>query len=817
MYLRDCAYDYFCRIINCSRHGITPHSPSSPELRRCPLGQNQLAYRAISLRLSHATAAAAAAAAAEENAKYQQNLEHAGAFRRILSNDPHITPSVRFITFDQAQHDLGAESRESWERKRYVDQIASFLPIKPTSQVKAERLQGSSRGKHKADKLFVNKLLKDKGLQTQDWRIAFSDLLRYSIPEKINESKDVVSPDHPPSSVPIKGSQTQDLRRSNGDHIAPRRVISESHNYRTWRLAHHISPPVEWSEANLAVYVEALAYSQRIQTRVPWAQKPRLKSWTSIKDIVTAFDTIFYSTTSQQFLSVKACNTALRFFYEHGMMTKARALYVHMEDLKMNISTETFNILIRESASQGDLHNFTFLLNNMTRRGFKPNEVTWTLFLRVVDSSKVRAIIVRKMAQMNMLDSIKIRRIVATNMIPDEFVNHLGNGHDHHSFLAHMDNKYGVGWLSTSAGNRLLNEVAKRQSTAESFSLLNEMKPRGFMPDDVSINTLVGCCLELNQHDLAFETLAVFKNLYRLYPGPQTYETLFRYAWKGRLLNLAIVIWRTASIYGAVSSEMKIKVFRSLLSYTPALDQQTKPVDVAELSNLNKIAKFRKFAGRFVIGLDQRGGAALSRAVDSLNLNPERRIRKWAHKLLEVSLRVARSCLLEGDLSQKLREAFTMDKNWAVERLYEKDDWRVMFPHAIQVEVRVLKRPSNTRPLIFRQDEHRGKPTPRRLTRRRELLKLLKDPGRPPMRRLSLTLQTRMRKWRIQSLRRANLCAQLISASSPTWDTPSSRQFSRSRSRHRLRPRKEIRPRKEKAAASVKSWLLYLLRNRNKK
>ena len=782
MSLRNCAYDYLCRVINCSRHGIIPRSPLSPELQRCPLKQNQLACREISVRLSHATATAAAA----ENAKHQQDPEHIGAFRRILSNHHHITPSIRFITFDQLQHDPGEESRESWEKKRYVDQIASFLPIKPTSQVKAERLQWSSRGKHKADKLFVNKMLKDKGLQTHDWRIAYSNLLRYTIPEKINELKDdVVSLNHPPSLVPVNGSQTQDLRRSNGDHISARRVMSESRNYRSWRLAHHISPPVEWSEANLAVYVEALAYSQRTQARVPWVQKPRLKRWTNIKDIVTAFDTIFYSPTLKKFLSIKACNTALLFFYEHGMMTKARDLYIHMEDLKMNISTETFNILIRESASQGDLHNFTFLLDNMTRRGFKPNEMTWTLFLRVVDSSEVRATIVRKMAQMNMLDSIKIRRLVAANMIHDEIVNHLGNGHDHHSFLTHMDNKFGVEWLSTSAGNRLLNEVAKRQSTAESCSLLYEMKQRGFMPDDVSINTLVGCCLPLSQHDLAFEILAVFKKLYNLYPGPQTYETLFRHAWKGRLLNLSIVIWRTACIYGAVSGKMKLQVFRSLLSYTPALDQGTKPVDMAELSNLNKSAKFRKFAGRFVIGLDQRGGAALSRAVDSLKLSRHRRIGKWAYKLLEISLRVARTCVLEGDLSQKLSEALTMDKSWAVEGLYKKDDWRVMFPHAITVGGRVQKDLSYYCRLVIHRDIHRDYPAPRLLMRLRKKT-APKHLGRTAIRRLSRTFQTRMRQRRIQSLRRANFRVTLTAAHSGAWSRPRSQFRSRPRSKKTL-------------------------------
>ena len=770
MYLRDCVYDYSCRVFNCSRYGFTPRSPSSTKLRRCPLGQNKLAYRTISLRLLHATAVAA-----EEKIQDQQKLNHIGAFRQDLSNDSQITPSSRFITFDQVQHDQGAESSESWGRKRYVDQIASFLPIKPTSQVKAESLQWSSRGKHKADKLFVNKLLKDKGLPTQDWRLAFSDLLRSLLPEKINGSEDILSLDHPPSPVPNNGSQKQYLHYRNADHVAARSVVSESHNYRSWRLGLHIHPPVEWSQDNLAVYVEALSYSQRTQSQVPWTQKIGLERWTNIEDIVRAFDIILYSTTLQKFLSVKACNTALRFFYRHGMMTKARALYIHMEDLKMNVSTETFNILIRESASQGDLHSFTFLLNNMIRRGFKPDEVTWTLFLRVVDNSKVRAIIVRKMAQMNMLDSIKIRRLVAANMIHDEFVNHLGNGHNYHSFLGHMDHKYGVGWISNNAGNRLLNEVAKLQSPAEGLNFLYEMKQRAFVPDYVSMNPLIGSCLQLSQHDLAFETLTVFKNLYGLYPGPQTYETLFRYAWNGRLLNLSIVIWRTACIYGAVSRKMKIQVFRSLLSYTPAFDQTIQPVDMAELSNLNKSAKFRKFAGRFVIGLDWGGGAALSRAIDSLKLSPQRRIRKWAHRLLEISFRVARTCLLEGDLSQKLQEALTMDKTWAVEGLYKKDDWRVMFPHAIKVEVRLHRKPSYYRRLMFWRHVRRGIRA-RRLSMRKKTLLKLKDLDRPIIRRLSLNYQTRMRKRRIQSLRRANLRVGPTSLYSPTWRAPSGRR-----------------------------------------
>lgn len=671
MYLGGCIYGVFATFF--SRHRVTLRLPSRPGLRRGPLGQSHFAYAGTSLRLCHE------AAAAEKEEKE----------RKIQSNSLSKGPSLRFITFDQAQHDLGVESRETWERERYADLIASFLPVNPTPQANAERSQCYPYGKHKEDKLFINGLKKDKGLQSQDWRVALSDLLRYSTFEKVDNSKDFDSLDSAQGLTQIDGFQSQDLRGGDGDQVKIRKVVSESRNYRSFRLARHISPPAEWSEQSLAFYVEDLAYSQRTQARVPWAQKPRLKGWTNIEDVVTSFDSIFYSATSQRFLSIKACNTALRFFYAHGMMTKARALFIRMEDLKLDIPTETFNILLRGSASMRDAHNFTFLLNSMTRRGFKPNELTWALFLQVFDSTEVRARVVREMAERSMLDTMKIRRIVASHMIHDEILSYLDSGHNDHSFLVSMNSKYGLGWLSTSAGNRLLYAVAKLQSTAESLKLLYEMKQAGFMPDEISMNTLLCHCLPLGQRDLAFEIISIFKNLYGLYPGPQVYETLFRYAWRKGLLNVSIVIWRTACIYGAVSSEMRHRVFQSLLLYTPALDNPNQSDHPVGLSSSSRNAKFRKFAGRFVIGLGAARGAASSQTMETLKLGPQRRTRKWAHSLLETSLRTTRICTLEGDLSQKLREAYEVDRVWVAEGLYKTNDWREMLEHAITVHVKV--------------------------------------------------------------------------------------------------------------------------------
>lgn len=661
------------------RHKITAHRASPPELQRGPLRRKCFAYQGISLRLSHA----AAAAGEEEN--HQQDQEPTEKDRQIKST----TPRLKFVTFDQAQHDLGVATRESWAKERYADQIANFLPIEPTFQPENRGWLFSSSGCHKADKLFVNKVLKDKGPLSHDWRIALSDLLEHTVFEKLDNPK---NNDHVLSLFPNDGSHSQDLRGSNEDQGPVQRVPAYSRNYRYFRLARDITIPVEWSEANLAIYVEALAESQRTLARVPWAQKPQLKGWTNLGDVVTAFDTIFYGVASQTSLSIKACNAALRFFYDNGLLAKARALYIRMEDLRMPILTETFNIMLRGSASQKDLHNFTFLLKVMIRRGYKPNEVTWTLFLQVA-SSEGRAVIVRKMTEMKMLDKLYIRRTVAKHMIPFEINNHLGNGHDHYSILDHMNSKYGVGWISTSAGNMLLHEVAMSKSTAESLSLLYGMKQVGFEPDDVSMATLLRHCSRSGQYDLAIEILDAFKNLYRLHPGPQAYEALFMQAWRKRRLNFCTVVWKYACIYGAVSTKVQKLVYLSLLVYTPARDKPIQSDDPVEPSNLSRLRKFKKFAGRFVIGLNSAEGANLSHAMDTHEQDLRRRTKKWARLLVGLSLRISRTCEVESGLSQMLRQAVTMDIAWAVEGLYKKDDWREMFQHAIAVPVRYVGKP----------------------------------------------------------------------------------------------------------------------------
>lgn len=705
MYPRGCFYGTISRAAHLStipKYNITLHPHCTPELQQSATGQKHFVHQEISLRYSHAVAA-------KGGERNQQIPAFGRAIRQIETN----SPSLSSITFDQALHDLGAESKETEGRESYSDQIPGLLPIQSAVPPKLKRSQKLSYGKNKEDKLFINLLLKDKGPESRDWRRILSRLLKYYTPKKIREVEDVHTSNRAASLVQTTGSHTQDPSGVYEIQSPVRRVYKASDIHESFRLARDISRPTEWSKANLAVYVKALARSQnqRYSALVPYAEKQRLNGRANIDDVVAAFDMVFYSMTSQKFLSIEACNTALRFFYDYGMIPQARSLFIRMEDLKMRISAKTFNLLLRAPASGKDLNSFGFLLDKMTRRGIKPDEETWILFLQVVDSSTVRAVIAWKMAEMNMLYRDGIRRAVAAHMISYEIDNHLGDVPDHHSFLDHMNKKYGIKWLSTSSGNKLLNEVAKRQSVEESLNLLREMKQAGFMPNDVSINTLLRHCLPLRRHELAIEVLEVFQTHYKEHPGPQAYETLLLQARRSRMLNFSIVIWRSACIHAAVSPRMKTFVFQSLLSYltylqndilvytTRSMSESGKKIpsdNTVKPNESSRSAKFKKFAGKFVIGVDGAREVELNQAMDNQELDPRRRTLKWAGILLESNLCVSRNCRLKNDMQQLLRQALTMDRTWAAEGLYDKDDWREYLPRAIAVDVKVKNAPTQT-------------------------------------------------------------------------------------------------------------------------
>ncbi|KAK4692029.1 hypothetical protein P7C71_g5096, partial [Lecanoromycetidae sp. Uapishka_2] len=389
---------------------------------------------------------------------------------------------TRYISLSQAQHDPGVQSREDWEREKYADRIAALLYTSPDTPPKKQDPKTVLYGKNKADKILISQLLKDRGQTSYDWRIPLLQLERYYKP---SDSKATFE------------AEGQFRKIESCDPL--RRVYLEP--LRAPILARDVPEPTSWSEKSVFNYLADVTETQTFQDRIPKVLKPQHRDWSNVKDIADIIFHLFRRSETRRCLTVDACNIALRFFYDHGMFTRARAMYVRMEAMRMDISTETFNIILRSAARHRDLHNFTFLLHHTIQRGLKPDETTWVSLLMAVPSTAVRAIILHKMREKNMLEKPGIATDVAALMVQHDLTFHLGNGHNFDEFLDHMDLRYGVRWLSTSAGNSLLNESSKRRPALETLDLLDGLKLRGFIPDETSMDILLRKCLPLKNRD----------------------------------------------------------------------------------------------------------------------------------------------------------------------------------------------------------------------------------------------------------------------------------------------------------------------------
>ena len=544
-------------------------------------------------------------------------------------------------------------------------QPTALLPSKLDSFPKDENGRALVFGKHQTHKQFVNQRLKDKGPLSYDWRIPLFQL-----------EQAAASP-----------AKIRDLNSDTNTGYRIRRTYHGSYQQNA-RLAREVRRPATWSEANLYYYVATIVDSQKPQTDIPRSRRKNYLNGSSNKaDIAKIFEELFYDDTIKTFLSSEACNVALRFFYMHGMISKARALFSRMESLQLNIPPNTFNVILRSAALNKDLHNFTYLLQRMLQRGFKPDDATWVSLLIAVNSKEVRAIIAQKMDERNLILSPGSRKAIAELMIPNELDIHLGSGHNPDTFIDRMDIRYGPQWVTTRAGNSLLYEMGKRGCRNE-LALLQQLKQRSFVPDEVTMNTLLRLCLQRSLDYDAIKVLGFFDCHFKMRPGNKAYETLLTLAWDNRLLNFARVVWRSACIDGHVNFYMRNRVFQSLLHHDlrelPPSDKAGSRVN----PGLGQI--FRKLAGSFVVGVRRPQTAELAelgRALWISEFDSRKSTVKRARLQVQSDLRIARSCRLKVPLHELLRTALDLDLKWKAEGFWKNDDRQRMLQEGIQVEV----------------------------------------------------------------------------------------------------------------------------------
>ena len=556
-------------------------------------------------------------------------------------------------------------SEEQRNEEPYTDQVATLPRPNSGGIPRGENERVLVFGKHQADKQLINQRLKDKGRLSYDWRIPLLLLEKAAASSTDNQYlKSGISAEH-----------------------RIRRIFHKPSQYSA-QLAREIPRPAVWSEATFYHYVAKVASSQKAQEHIPRFCKSNDSNGSSNKaDITKIFDEVFYDDSVKKFMSSEACNAALRFFYMHGMISKARALFSRMESLQLDIPSATFNVMLRGAALNRDLHNFTYLLQRMLQRGFRPDDDTWASLLIAVNSKEVRAIVAHKMHERNVTLSPRSRKAVAGFMIPIEVDLHVGRGHDPNTFFDHMDIRYGTQWLTTRAGNSLLYEMGKRERT-NGLDLLEQMKKRSFVPDEVTMNMLLRQCLQRSLYYDAIEVLKFFDCHFKMSPGDAVYETLLNMAWMRRWLNWARVVWRSACVEGHVSFQMRNSVFKSLLDHDSR--ELSSSDNANSRDNQSRGQIFRKLAGYFVIGVRRPQAAEfaeLGRALWGSDFDSKRSSVTRARLQVQSDLRVAKSCRLKVPLHELLRQAFELDLKWKAEGLWGDKDRQRRLQDGIEVEV----------------------------------------------------------------------------------------------------------------------------------
>jgi pentatricopeptide repeat protein len=296
-------------------------------------------------------------------------------------------------------------------------------------------------------------------------------------------------------------------------------------------------------------------------------------------------------------ISRTACNVAMEYFVRINRLEDVRKLFVHMEMLKLSMVPETFNIMLRGAAKNEDLHNFHFILHLMLRRGFAPNGYTWIAFMMAHPDIRVKLHILTAMKEKGLTAHPSIMKEVSQQLVQPEIDSSLDQNLSQAQFVAHMDSRYGLDWLSINSANRALHSLGARGLISRCWEFLNFMNSRFIQYDNYSINTILYHCKQATNLTGAVELLRSLPSRgdFWFVPDEETYRILFELAWRSRSYNLARVVWRYASLSAATTRAMRTRVFASML-YASSKDTRATPRE-----------RWEQFAGPVIFGSNHHG------------------------------------------------------------------------------------------------------------------------------------------------------------------------------------------------------------------
>lgn len=654
---RHCRLPIDLRQLPVGRGGLSPHTQA-----RC-VTQLQTSQGRLDTRTSFLDLAGVSSSCVVAARKYHERTTTLA----FVAPQSDLKTSLGSVLADHTQHESKPNTSSMLKDLETTNEATGSSLTDLAIQLKRKRSRFAIQEKGKENKLLVNQLLKDKGRLSYDWRVPM-ELLEHHYEFQKSQSPDT---DVSLFRNVVPNDDTASEYRGPG---CIRRI--KTCNPKEAKLAREIPIPSVWSETTLADYVEDLVeYEYRKDAICRVSQLPE-KGHSNIADITTALNSVFTSPTTKRYLTIQAYTVALRFLYDNGLVSRARALYIQMEDSRMDVPTKIYNLVLRGSPSSRDLHNFTFMLQKCLQRGFKPDIETWNVLLTTISSSEVRAVIVQRMRGLGMLDSLPASGNALRLIVQQEVGSHIDKLGDRGALLDHMDNCYGSTWLTTSTGNKLLYEFGKRRSMSETLDLLPGMKLRGWSPDEISLDMLLRQSLLLRQHKYAIKILEHFRYHFRVEPGKIAHETLFLLAWRSHLLNFARVVWVSACTSGHVTFKMRNSVFQSLLS------------KAAVRSLDGSLERFKKLAGEFVVGANNsKEVAPLGPGGISEEQGPITRqsVVKYAQMRLQINLLAAGSPRIEEDLGKLLLRALELDMEWVATKFLSTADLQQVLQSGIQI------------------------------------------------------------------------------------------------------------------------------------
>lgn len=486
-----------------------------------------------------------------------------------------------------------------------------------------------------------NRLRNDKGITSYDWRIPLIEL------EKYHDQK-IIAEEASWPNIEVPHFACKVLRRP---------PIRQKH-------AALIKRHSVWTASTFMAYVHDLTTSS-----VDRSVKHQLygKRGSHSRAVSNILERLFNKVATKDLLSAEACNAAMRFFFKHNQVSKARAIFVQMEKLHQETQTPSVNIMLLAAANRNDLHNFTFILTRMLKWGFKPDAATWNALLVAVESNEVRAVIIKSMRQRNLLAGKFLVKGVVKTIIRDEMIKHLKSGFGLDSFFSSLDRQYGTKWLSVSAANNFLDEAGKRKGIHEVIGCLDDLIARGFIPDDVTLGTLLQISRLFNEWTVAIDLLQRFESQYGVVPAEDSYNILFGLAWNGWRYNLLRVIWRSACVKGLTSRNMRRLVLRSLRN-----EEENPPEG-------KRHKMWKDTAGAVVVGISPPNPSdqhSSSPKVAMADVRPNEDedgagMRERLEKMVEEDLATEGRYRLKGTLVELLRSALALDDEWIRSR-----DWK---------------------------------------------------------------------------------------------------------------------------------------------